>query len=389
MIQRILHNDLSGKTYDHVLISMGAIEHDARMLNIAYTLQQKCSRILLIGLYTPDWKVSCKDLSADVLLMENYTYSPMYKLWAGFYRWLHSFRHLLKGNSFWAMDLYVLPFVTWVSTKNDGRSLYDSREIYTALGEASDHPLKQRIISRIEKRYIHRADEIFTSGELDSKHLADIYHIRLPDVIKNLPRFQPPEKSNLLREAFSISDNKKILVYQGVIHPGRGLMQAVQALAGLPDLVLCILGNGEAFKEKLGDAATELGVGDRLFIQKPVPYQELLKWTSSADLGLCFIEPLSLSLQYALPNKLFEYAMAGIPSIVSDLPQMRPYIEKYECGVILSPDAGTDPFVQQISEMMKPEIYYRMRQNALVLAKEVNWESQQDTVFRIAETDLK
>jgi glycosyltransferase involved in cell wall biosynthesis len=389
LIQRILHNELAGKTYDHVLISMGAIEHDARMLNIAYTLQQKYSRILLIGLYTPGWQVSCADLDADVLLMENYRYSPMYRLWLGFYRWLHSLGHLLKADSFWAMDLYVLPFITWVSQKNNSRSFYDSREVYTALGEASDHPGKQKIISWLEKRYVRKVDKIFTSGALDSEHLSKIYNIPLPDVIMNLPRFQSPEKSNLLRETFRIPEDKKILVYQGVIHPGRGLMQAVRALAGLPDLVVCVLGTGQAFKEQLSGIAAGLGVSDRLFFQKPVPYRELLRWTTSADLGLCFIEPLSLSLRYALPNKLFEYAMAGIPSIVSDLPQMRPYIDKYRCGVLLPVDAGIDSFVTHLKEMMNPEIYYQMRQNALRLAKDINWEKQQDVVFRIAGSEQK
>lgn len=389
MAQRILHNNLQDKVYDHVLISMGPIEHDARMLNIAQTLQHKYSDILLVGLFTPNWQVSCEHIHADVLLMENYIYSPMFRLWTGYYRWLRSVRDLLKGRSYWAMDLFVLPFVTRISSKIKSQSIYDSREVYSALGEASEHPVKQKVITFIEKRYIRKADKVFTSGPLDSKHLADIYKITLPDIVLNLPRYKTCKKTDLLRETFHISKDKKILIYQGVINRGRGLKQVVRALTELPDFALCLLGNGTTFQDELSKLSFQLEVNKQVFFHESVPYQELLTWTSSADLGFCFIEPLSLSLKYALPNKLFEYAMAGIPSLISDLPQMTPYVDKYDCGVILSSNADVTSFIQNIKKATEPEIYNRMRQNALVMAKEMNWESQQEVVFRLAANNKK
>ncbi len=385
MARRIHHNDLAGKNYDHVLITMGAVEHDARSLNVVRTLQNEYSDLLLIGLFTPKWQVSCKDIDADVLLMDDYKYTPMYKLWTGFYRWLNTFRYRLKGGSFWAMDLYGLPFAVRMGRRTGGRSLYDSREVYSALGEAAGHPVKQKIISFVERRYIRRVNKVFTSGELDSGHLAEIYHIPMPPVVMNLPRYRPPESSVRLREAFDIASDKKIMIYQGVLHPGRGLLHAVKILPAVPELVLCMLGTGESFSRQLSDAALQSGVTDRVYFHPPVPYSELHEWTSSADVGLCFIEPLSLSLKYALPNKLFEYAMAGVPSVVSDLPQMTPYIEKYGCGVSLPADSGEQPFARAVAELLKPEVYSRMKRNALAMGREVNWERQQNIIYHLAE----
>lgn len=384
LAQRIFYSDLKNKKYDHVLIAMGAVEYDARMLNMAFTLQKKCSNILLVGLYTPKWHISCENLDVDVLMMENYTLSPMFKLWFGYYRWLYSFRNMMKSDTFWAMDLYVLPYVTWLSRKNRSGSLYDSREVYSALGTAGDHPVKQKIIALIERKYISKADKIFTSGPLDSKYLAKIYNIPVPDVIMNLPKFEIPAKSNLLRERYHIPENQKILLYQGGIRPGRGLGQALEVILNVPELVLCIIGSGEKVKKQLINTAGRIGVGDRIFFQDPVPYKELLKWTSSADIGWCFIESLTLSLEYALPNKLFEYAMAGIPSVISDLPQMTPYLKKYECGIILPGDADSIQISTTIKTALDSPGFERMKENTKNMARDMNWESQANKIFQMA-----
>jgi len=45
--------------------------------------------------------------------------------------------------------------------------------------------------------------------------------------------------------------------------------------------------------------------------------------TASVDIGVSLIENLSTSYYYALPNKLFEYIMADVPVVVSNLPQMK------------------------------------------------------------------
>ena len=37
-------------------------------------------------------------------------------------------------------------------------------------------------------------------------------------------------------------------------------------------------------------------------------------------MGLCLIQPICRSYELTLPNKLFEYACAGLPILASDLP---------------------------------------------------------------------
>jgi|GEM_PF-1906597 len=384
MAQRIQYEELVNKAYDHVLISMGAIEHDARLLNIVYTLNNEYSKVLLIGLYTPNWWMSCKDMDVDVLMLDDYSNGRMYKLWIDFYSWLSTFNQHLKSRVFWAMDLYSLPFVVRLSAKSNARSIYDSREVYSALGESNGHPVKQKIISYIEKRYIKRVGSVFTSGPLDSRHLSELYNMELPEVVMNLPRFHMTTKTQLLRRRFNIPEDKKIILYQGVIHQGRGLMKFVRSLDDMPDIVFCLLGSKTPLKEKLREEAVRRRVNNRLFFMDPVPYSELLEWTSSADLGLCYIEPLTLSLEYALPNKLFEYAMAGVPPIISDLPQMTPYVQEYECGIVIPYDATVQYIRKTVNQVLHSKEYDRMKKNTRGLSRVMNWERQKETVLKIA-----
>jgi glycosyltransferase involved in cell wall biosynthesis len=54
-----------------------------------------------------------------------------------------------------------------------------------------------------------------------------------------------------------------------------------------------------------------------LVVLPPVPPDELLPWTASADVTFVGQPPRTLNQRYNLPNKLFESLMAGVPAVVS------------------------------------------------------------------------
>ena len=62
-----------------------------------------------------------------------------------------------------------------------------------------------------------------------------------------------------------------------------------------------------------------MGVADRVDFIGRVPYEQLSEYTAKASVGLLLEEPVGLSFQYALPNKLFDYIHADLPFIASDL----------------------------------------------------------------------
>ena len=66
------------------------------------------------------------------------------------------------------------------------------------------------------------------------------------------------------------------------------------------------------------------------------PYQELMKITRIADLGLLLDKYTSLNQGLALPNKLFDYIHAGIPILSSNLTEISKIIKQYGVGIFLS-----------------------------------------------------
>ena len=258
----------------------------------------------------------------------------------------------LQTERILASDLYSLPVAGKFENK---KFIYDSREVYSGLGTLAGHPLKQKIISAIEKHYVKFIDLIYTSGSRDTEHLKKhltndvIYH-----EIFNLPPYKEPVKSNSLREKFNIPENKKILLYQGAVLPHRGIIPVIRAIKESDDYVLCIIGDGP-FMDELKGFIIENDVASKVFFTGKIAYNELHKWTCSADAGLALFEPVSLSYKYSFPNKLFEYIMAEIPVLATDLPAMRDVFENMCFGELVSGDMNTDEILDKLTNIFRNE----------------------------------
>jgi glycosyltransferase involved in cell wall biosynthesis len=77
-----------------------------------------------------------------------------------------------------------------------------------------------------------------------------------------------------------------------------------------------------------------------IHLHPPVAHHLVVEYASSADVGLCFIENVSLSDYLCLPNKLFEYAFANLAVLASDFPEIRRTVEQYALGSVCQPDRG-------------------------------------------------
>ena len=101
-------------------------------------------------------------------------------------------------------------------------------------------------------------------------------------------------------------------------------------------------------------------------------------WTSSADIGLTVLPPdYSLSIRLCLPNKFFEYIMAGLPILSSNLDAISNIIHLYRVGYVL-PDLTPSAIGQAINTMLaNQEELTCMRANALNAVKSgLTWEEE-------------
>jgi glycosyltransferase involved in cell wall biosynthesis len=106
----------------------------------------------------------------------------------------------------------------------------------------------------------------------------------------------------------------------------------------------------------------------------------VLDYTSSADIGIAFIENTCLSYYFCLPNKLFEYAMVGLPVIVSNMKEMREIIEKYKWGIVVEDDEVSA--LMKAIDLILEEDLTQMKKNARIWAEENAWEMQEKIILQ-------
>ena len=175
---------------------------------------------------------------------------------------------------------------------------------------------------------------------------------------------------------------KIIFLYQGVLHEGRGIKQMIQLLLHFKNAHAVIIGKG-CYKNELKNYTQTRGLANRTHFYGAVSYLELLELSADANIGFSLIKPISKSYEQALPNKLFEYALAGIPVIASKLPEMEKIINKYQIGYTVEYDdleAQIQVIKKILDENNRTEIQQIAEQNLV-------WESQEDLFLKILESN--
>jgi glycosyltransferase involved in cell wall biosynthesis len=149
-------------------------------------------------------------------------------------------------------------------------------------------------------------------------------------VIRNLP-FRKLAKA--APEFRLRKQSEKIILYQGVLNMGRGLEMAIKAMQYTENTVLVIIGQGDVETE-LKELTRSLGLAERVTFTGRISPDKLFDYTVQADLGISLEEDLGLNYRFALPNKVFDYIQAGVPLLVSDLPELKSLVLQYDVGAI-------------------------------------------------------
>ena len=347
--------------------------HDSRMTNLPKSLKEDGCRVSIISF---DWFISKRNYFDDEVKVFKLTKGKVSLFfYLSFARIL--IRELLKTKAdiFFSEDIYTLPFVFIIAKLKHARVYYNSREIYAFIGGLRNRPYLQTLIRYIEKIFITKVDLVLTTGWMDSSYLEKSFRINNTLVIRNIPTYQIPKGIIDFRKLYGLDKNVIVLLYQGVLLEGRGVPNILRAMIKMPDTVLIIVGDGEQ-KSNFIKLAGSLGIKDRVIFTGMISQKELINYTAGADIGLALIENISISYYYALPNKLFEYIMAGLPLLSSDLPQMKEIIEKYNVGESISIE-NDENIINAIRKWInEPGLLALYRKNCKSAALKLNWQEE-------------
>ncbi len=203
--------------------------------------------------------------------------------------------------------------------------VFDSHEIFSEM-PAIQGKMSQKLWRYLEKSIIPKIEFMITASESYAKWFQRKYKIN-PVVVQNAP-----VRRDFLME---VPENKpKIILYQGVINPFRGIDKAILAMHHLNNAVLKIVGDGPRKKEYEDLVIRENLQGKVQFLGKIKP-EDLRKITITADVGISIEENGGDSYLYSLPNKILDYIQSRVPLVMADLPEMQNIRRQFEIGEII------------------------------------------------------
>jgi len=157
------------------------------------------------------------------------------------------------------------------------------------------------------------------------------------NVIYNAPsaRSSTPALDRDLRAEIGASADDVLFLYLGGLEYGRGIPLLLECFRGQPaHRKLLFIGYG-SLVNNVKEAARTCG---NISYHPAVPSDQVVAVASSADVGICLLDSEALSYRYALPNKLFEYCAAGLPTIVNaDYPEMVRFVSTTSSGWLVPP----------------------------------------------------
>lgn len=155
--------------------------------------------------------------------------------------------------------------------------------------------------------------------------------------VRNIPLIDTPcRPDNIsLRKKYNLKPQDILFVYVGNLGTGRFIEPLIKIFKDSEEnkhLLFVGYGDFEGFIKE-----TVL-IYKNIHFHPAVQPDNVISLLSSCDVGLSIIENNGLSYYYCLPNKLFEYTVAGIPSIVSNFPEMTNFITSIQAGWVVEPD---------------------------------------------------
>lgn len=213
------------------------------------------------------------------------------------------------------------------------RLVYDSHELAT--GVPYRDGAWARFVRLIERVAVPRADAVITVSDGIARRLQELYRLRRrPTVVRNVTDLTPPPApTGLLRRRLGI-DDAPVVLHQGAPAPDRGGEQLIAAMPAVPGAHLVFLGSSPfpGYEAGLRRLANAEGVDDRVHFLPSVPLDRLLDYTADADVGVSLLQDTCDNHRLALPNKVFEYMAAGVPVVVSDLPEVAALVAAEDYG---------------------------------------------------------
>jgi len=316
-----------------IMLVTNDLVYDQRVLRHANFLDSKNYNIFLIGRIkeTTDKSIPLKSPHKRFKMIFN-------KSWL-FYAEINIrmtlFLLFQKVDIIWANDLDTLPSAYVISKLRSKKLVYDSHEFFTGVPELENKPIVKRFWRKIESTLLPRIKIKFTVSEGIASLYKEHYDVDF-DVVRNLSssfdNCNQTEHELPIIQGFSFSE--PFFIYQGALNKDRGLEYLIESMQFVDGYKLLIVGDGDiklelqglVFKKQLFDKVKFTGLIEPTILKKITP---------KAKIGFSVELPSNDNYRYCLPNKLFDYLQAGIPTIAYENLEIKKLFNQFKIGLLI------------------------------------------------------
>ena len=353
-------------------ISLTNLDFETRTFKQANSISEikKIDSVILFGIYLNDYKPKYKfDAKVRVYKFKKYKLPKFINYICYF---LFIIRNLKKNDFkiFHIHSVKTLPYIVLFKFLfRKSKIVYDTHELETET--MGLNYLTQIIFKIIERSLIYFVDlAVFVNETIESWYL-NKYKLNLKTtVVYNAPtKINSNKRDNIFRKKNFVKNNLPIIIYQGFFSLGRGIENLIENIKKITEEEYNFIFMGYGPLENLIKKSAK--EKNNIIYLPPVDPSELEIYTSSANFGIALIEDKCLSYRFCLPNKFFEYAMCGLPIIVSNLPEMSKFVRKYNCGFILKNESLKE--FEFLLKKLKENNNNLFSNNALKMYEKYQW----------------
>lgn len=301
-----------------------------------------------------------------------------------------------KMDVVWANDTDTLLAAFLAARMKRRKLVMDAHELFPEVPELVGRERVKRVWETIERRLMPKCDAMLTVCQSIADYYRARYGVKMT-VVRNIN-----DELSIMNEEladatnysslFTLHSSLKMLLYQGCVNKGRGVDWAIDALEFLPECRLVVAGGGDLLEEMKAYAAQKPWAEKISFLGRMKP-EELERLTRSCGVrlagsrfpqavGMVMLEDMGLSYHYALPNRIGDFVAAGVPMVVSDLPEMARVVRRFGVGEVM--DAPTP---QALAEAVKRVLAREWTDDDFAAAREdMDWKKEKKKLIEIIET---
>lgn len=274
-----------------------------------------------------------------------------------------------------ADDLSALPVAAHVAARRGAKLVFDAHE-YSPLEQETSKFKRLETPNRtyLIRKYGVRAHASMTVCFPIAERYAAEFGFR-PIVVMNAPKQSAypdhPVDSAHVR-----------LIHHGKFSPDRQpelMIRAVGMAREHYELHLMLVARDEEI-EPLRHLAEQVAPG-RVIFEPPVPPAQVVEQIARYDLGFYLLAPTSYNNRVALPNKFFDFIVAGLGVVIGDSPAMAGLAREYGFGCVTS--AFTAEAAADALNALTVDQIAAMRANARLAAQAINADTEMAKVITL------